>query len=80
MDDNIYVMSMARNPDNTTKVSLRITGRPDDVNLKAIVSELVKRVGGEAGGHQQAAGAIIKTSVEDKFIEEAKKTFENKNF
>ncbi|MBU1199672.1 MAG: DHH family phosphoesterase [Nanoarchaeota archaeon] len=78
MDDNIFIMSMARNPDDTTKVSLRVTGRPDDVDLKAMVSELVQRVGGEAGGHQQAAGAIIDTSVEDKFIEEAKKLFENK--
>ncbi|MBW2990807.1 DHH family phosphoesterase [Candidatus Woesearchaeota archaeon] len=77
MDDNIFVLSMARNPDNTTKVSLRITGNPEGVDLKGIVSELVQRIGGEAGGHQHAAGAIIDTDKEDKFIEEAKGLFES---
>ena len=77
MDENIFVLSMARNPDNTTKVSLRITGNPEDIDLKSIISELVERVGGEAGGHQYAAGAIIDTEREDKFIEEAKALFEN---
>ncbi|KYK26825.1 hypothetical protein AYK26_04535 [Euryarchaeota archaeon SM23-78] len=80
MDDNIFILSMARNPDNTTKVSLRITGKPEGVDLKGIVSELVQRVGGEAGGHQHAAGAIIDTDKEDKFIEEAKGLFESKKF
>jgi len=77
MEENIYVLSMARNPDDTTKVSLRITGKPENVDLKGIVSELVKIVGGEAGGHQHAAGAIIDTDKEDRFIEEAKKMFES---
>ncbi len=77
MNDNIFVLSMARNPDNTTKVSLRITGDPEGVDLKSIISELVELVGGEAGGHQHAAGAIIDTEREEKFIEEAKALFEN---
>ena len=78
MDENIFVLSMARNPDDTTKVSLRITGSPEGVDLKGVVSELVQRVGGEAGGHQYAAGAIIDTDKEDAFIEEAKGLFESK--
>lgn len=80
MDENIFVLSMARNPDDTTKVSLRITGNPDNVDLKGIVSTIVERIGGEAGGHQFAAGAIIDTDKEDKFIEEAKGLFENTKF
>jgi len=78
--ENIFVLSMARNPDNTTKVSLRVSGNPEGVDLKSIVSELVERVGGEAGGHQMAAGAIIDTAIEDKFIEEAKALFESLKF
>ncbi len=78
--ENIFVLSMARNPDNTTKVSLRVSGNPEGVDLKSIVSELVERVGGEAGGHQLAAGAIIDTALEDKFIEEAKTLFESFKF
>lgn len=80
MDDNIFILSMARNPDDTTKVSLRITGNPDSVDLKGIVSTIVERIGGEAGGHQFAAGAIIDTDKEDKFIEEAKGLFEGTKF
>jgi nanoRNase/pAp phosphatase (c-di-AMP/oligoRNAs hydrolase) len=55
---------------------LRISGEAKNVDLKSIVGELVSRVGGEAGGHQLAAGAIIDTDKEDKFIEEAKALFE----
>jgi single-stranded-DNA-specific exonuclease len=80
IDENIFVLSMARNPDNTTKVSLRVSGNPEGVDLKSIVSELVERVGGEAGGHQMAAGAIIDTALEDKFIEQAKALFESFKF
>ena len=80
MEDNIFVLSMARNNDDTTKVSLRITGNPEGVDLKGIVAELVQRVGGEAGGHQFAAGAVIDTDKEDKFIEEAKVLFESTKF
>ena len=41
IDENIFVLSMARNPDGTTKVSLRVSGNPEGVDLKSIVSELV---------------------------------------
>jgi single-stranded-DNA-specific exonuclease len=77
IEENIFVLSMARNPDNTTKVSLRVSGNPKGVDLKSIVAELVERVGGEAGGHQLAAGAIIDTNQEDKLIGEAKALFES---
>ncbi|MBN2053061.1 DHH family phosphoesterase [Candidatus Woesearchaeota archaeon] len=77
MENNIFVLSMARNDDNTTKISLRVTGNPEDVDLKSMISELIDRVGGEAGGHQYAAGAIIDTEKEEKFIEEAKALFES---
>jgi len=80
MDNNIFVLSMARNQDDTTKVSLRITGNPDEVDLKSVVAELVEQVGGEAGGHQHAAGAIIDTDKEEKFIEHAKVLFDNVSF
>jgi len=79
VENNVFVLSMARNNDNTTKVSLRIAGNPESVDLKSIISELIERVGGEAGGHQYAAGAIIETEKEEKFIEEAKSLFDSIN-
>jgi single-stranded-DNA-specific exonuclease len=80
VDNNVFILSMARNPDKTTKVSLRIAGNPEGADLKSIVAELVERVGGEAGGHQFAAGAIIETDKEERFIEHAKAMFDNIDF
>jgi nanoRNase/pAp phosphatase (c-di-AMP/oligoRNAs hydrolase) len=75
-----YIMSMAQNEDNTTKVSLRIAGLGccgrNSVDLLGIVKRITKEVGGEAGGHQFAAGALIQTSLEDKFIEAAIRVLE----
>jgi single-stranded-DNA-specific exonuclease len=75
-----YIMSMAQNEDNTTKVSLRIAGLGccgrNSVDLLGIVKRITKEVGGEAGGHQFAAGALIQTALEDKFIEAAIRVLE----
>lgn len=73
--EGTYILSMARADDSTTKVSLRISGRQKKdagIDLRAVVDEITKQVGGEAGGHQYAAGAIISTEDEKKFIEAAK--------
>ncbi len=70
-----YIMSLARIDNKTTKVSLRFSGSKE-VNLKEIVSEIVEKIGGEAGGHKNAAGALISTENEERFIEEAKNSFE----
>ncbi|MEA3430276.1 MAG: DHH family phosphoesterase [Nanoarchaeota archaeon] len=75
-----YIMSLAQLIDNTTKISLRIAGiRPrEDLDVREIVTEIVSRVGGEAGGHKFAAGAIIPTAKEEEFIETAKEIFTKK--
>jgi single-stranded-DNA-specific exonuclease len=78
-EKNIFVLSMARNDEATTKISLRISGNPQNVDLKSIMSELIAKVGGEAGGHQFAAGAIINIETEEQFIEEAKEIFERED-
>lgn len=70
-----YIMSMARADNGTTKVSLRISGRPDNegVDLRVVVNEIIRQSGGESGGHQYAAGAIISTEDEPKFMEAAQR-------
>ena len=72
--DGTYIMSLAHQDDGTTKVSLRISGRNvgKEIDLRGVVSEITRQVKGEAGGHAYAAGAIISTEDEDKFIETAK--------
>jgi RecJ-like exonuclease len=70
--DGTFIMSMAQLYDGNTKVSLRLSGRNDGIDLKAIVEEMIEGLGGEAGGHKNAAGAIIPTEKEDMLIERAK--------
>jgi len=69
-----YILSMARSANKSTKVSLRIAcmQAPEHVDLHGLIMRIVSRVGGESGGHANAAGAIIPTEFEQKFIEQAK--------
>ncbi|MCP3683444.1 MAG: DHH family phosphoesterase [bacterium] len=71
LSNGTFVLSMARNI-NSTKASLRISGRNNEADLVSIMSEITGRVDGNAGGHMNAAGAIIKTEREEDFIKAAK--------
>jgi len=75
--DGFLILSLARNSDMTTKISLRIAGRTSNVDLKKILSDIVAISGGEAGGHQYAAGAVIDTAVEEDFILAAQNILKN---
>jgi len=68
------LIGMAYNQDKI-KVSARIAGR-DGKNLKEILEKTIKIIDLEAevGGHQKAAGCLIKKEDEQKFIEELRKT------
>ena len=74
-DKITIIMSMARLLDEKTKVSLRVSDRKADVDLFKIISNIAEKVDGEAGGHLRAAGAVIPTDMEKKFIEEAENSF-----
>ncbi len=70
-----FVLSLARAPDNFTKISLRLAGEKEfkgEFNLMEILTVIAGTVGGQAGGHHEAAGAIIRTEKEDEFIAAAK--------
>ncbi len=73
LPEHTHILSMAWNEDGTTKVSLRISGinSDEDVDMRAIVGRIVEEVGGEAGGHKLAAGALIPRDIEDAFIRKA---------
>ena len=68
-------MSLARNiMEDTSKVSLRIAGNNNDVNLNEIIDTITKNIeNAESGGHAAAAGAIIPTDKESEVIKEAKR-------
>jgi single-stranded-DNA-specific exonuclease len=74
-----FIMSMAQLIDGTTKVSLRICGNNNGVDLKTIISEIIKDMPQcEAGGHANAAGAMIPTDMEEEFIKKAKIVLEKR--
>lgn len=76
IQENTYIMSLAR-MEKSTKVSLRSTKTDNEnLDLREIVKKITEIVGGEAGGHMQAAGALIPIEKEAEFIQEAQKVLE----
>ena len=73
--DKVYIMSLARTDKDTTKVSIRTNIEEEDLDLRDIVKKITTKVGGEAGGHMQAAGALIPAEAEADFINTAKEVF-----
>ena len=69
-----FILSMAQSPDSSTKVSLRTTNNANGaLDLKSIIEEIISGIGNsEAGGHQNAAGAVIPTDKETDFLAAAK--------
>ena len=75
MVNNTFILSMAQVLDGNTKISLRTTNNLNgNLDLKNIIDEIINGIGNaEAGGHQNAAGAVIPTDKEEAFIGAAKK-------
>ncbi|RMD66129.1 DHH family phosphoesterase, partial [Candidatus Pacearchaeota archaeon] len=57
------------------KVSARVVGR-NGRNVRELLARVIDVVGGEVGGHANAAGCIIEKKDERKFIEELRKVLE----
>ncbi len=74
MNNNVFILSMAQALEGSTKVSLRTTNNLNGMlDLKKMVDEMISGIGNsEAGGHQNAAGAVIPTDKESMFIAAAK--------
>lgn len=74
--EGTILIGMAYNQDKI-KVSARIYGRKGK-NLKEVLERTIhmSRMDAEVGGHQKAAGCLIKKADEDIFIEELRKTLQ----
>ncbi|MBI2658304.1 DHH family phosphoesterase [Candidatus Woesearchaeota archaeon] len=74
MTNNTFILSMAQAIDGSTKISLRTTNNVNGLlDLRKIIEQMTSGIGNsESGGHQNAAGAVIPTDKEPKFIEAAK--------
>jgi len=74
-----FIMSMAQLTDGTTKVSIRMCGMDENIDLKQIIADIIKDMPNcEAGGHANAAGALISTDKEEEFINNAKIVLEKR--
>ena len=60
------------------KVSARLAGRKGR-NVREVLNHVVVPLGGEVGGHPNAAGCLISKQHETIFIEELRKVLEVQN-
>ena len=73
LPDNTYILSMAKLVDGNSKVSIRKSGRNNEEDLKGVMGRIVAGIEGcEAGGHQNAAGALVPMDREEEFVARAK--------
>lgn len=61
--------------DDKIKISARIVGEKGR-NARELLNSIIEKIGGEAGGHEFAAGCIIKREKEKEFLELLKKSLE----
>jgi len=71
-DEGTIIIALAYYNDNQIKVSARISGKRGR-NVREVLHQAVAGIGGEVGGHPEAAGCLISKEKEEPFIEELKK-------
>lgn len=74
-EEGTTIIAMAHNEDGKIKISARNV-KSQGRNLREIMSSVSSKFGGEHGGHQAAAGALINKEHEKDFIEYLKKHLE----
>ena len=74
---NIVLVAMAHTIDGFTKISARVVGNNPDINLRSILQSIIQKIGGETGGHDNAAGAVILQEKDNEFIQEVKSYLAN---
>ncbi len=72
--EGTIIVALAYNEDKI-KVSARIVGK-EGRNVREVLNRVVVPLGGEVGGHSNAAGCLISKEKENKFIEELQKVLE----
>jgi len=73
--EGTVIIAMAHSDKGKIKVSGRLVGN-NGRNLREIFEKVIKDLGGEFGGHKNAAGCIIEQEKEQEFIKKMKKNLE----
>lgn len=74
-DEGTIIIGLAYNQDKI-KVSARIAGSQSKRNVREVLNRVVAPLGGEVGGHSNAAGCLIERKNEETFINELRKILE----
>ncbi len=69
--EGVVALGLARYPERWTKVSARVAG--EGLDVRAALAEMLKGVRGNCGGHANAAGALIASEDEERFLENARR-------
>ena len=72
--EGLIIVALSYNEDKI-KVSARLAGRKGR-NVREILHKAVVSIGGEGGGHPQAAGCLIEKDKEQEFIGELRKVLD----
>lgn len=72
--EGTMIIALAYNEDKI-KVSARLAGR-EGMNVREVLNKVVVPLGGEVGGHPNAAGCLIYKIHEEKFIQELQRVLE----
>jgi RecJ-like exonuclease len=68
-DEDKPIFGLAYTPEQDIKISARVS-KDLNINLREVIFKVVEKLGGEAGGHMHAAGALITKDREKEFIEQ----------
>lgn len=67
-DPGTIVCTLARNNEDTIKVSMRVSGDSLDKNVQEILQIVCEKLGTSSGGHKNAAGVVIESKQEKEFL------------
>lgn len=73
--DNGTIIATMAYYDDKIKVSMRSVGKSGR-NIREILTNIIEKTGGEVGGHEFAAGCMIKIEKEKEFLDMLKKNLE----
>jgi len=73
-EEGTVITTMAYSEDKI-KISSRIVGKHKK-NVREILNEIIQKIGGEVGGHKNAAGGIISQEKEEEFLNHLQKSLE----
>lgn len=76
IDSSRPVFGLVDTENNMVKISARVGKEVKNLNLRDIVLLAASAVGGEGGGHKEAAGGLIQKGKEKEFINAADKVIE----